>query len=156
MRIHIATDHAGLELSHFLIQELKAIGHEVFDHGPKEYDPLDDYPSFCITAALAVRADEDAGNEALGIVLGGSGNGEQIAANKVQGIRAALVWNIDTAKLARQHNDANVVAVGARQHSQEEVLELIKAFIAEPFSQDERHIRRIGKIATYEQTSEIL
>ena len=156
MRIHIATDHAGLELSHYLIQELKAIGHEVFDHGPKEYDPLDDYPSFCITAALAVRADEDAGNHALGIVLGGSGNGEQIAANKVHGIRAALVWNIDTAKLARQHNDANVVAVGARQHSQEEVLELIKAFIAEPFSQDERHIRRIGKIATYEQTLEIL
>jgi ribose 5-phosphate isomerase B len=156
MRIHIATDHAGLELSHFLIQELKATGHEVFDHGPKKYDPLDDYPSFCITAALAVRADEEAGNQALGIVLGGSGNGEQIAANKVQGIRAALVWNIDTAKLARQHNDANVVAVGARQHSQEEVLELIKAFIAEPFSQDERHIRRIGKIATYEQTSEIL
>ena len=156
MRIHIATDHAGLELSHFLIQELKALGHEVFDHGPKEYDPLDDYPSFCITAALAVRADEDAGNHALGIVLGGSGNGEQIAANKVHGIRAALVWNTDTAKLARQHNDANVVAVGARQHSQEEVLELIKAFIAEPFSQDERHIRRIGKIATYEQTSEIL
>ena len=156
MRIHIATDHAGLELSHFLIQELKASGLEVFDHGPKEYDPLDDYPSFCITAALAVRADEDAGNQALGIVLGGSGNGEQIAANKVHGIRAALVWNIDTAKLARQHNDANVVAVGARQHSQEEVLELIKAFIAEPFSQDERHIRRIGKIATYEQTSEIL
>jgi ribose 5-phosphate isomerase B len=156
MRIHIATDHAGLELSHFLIKELEGLGHEVFDHGPKEYDPQDDYPSFCITAALAVRADEDAGIEALGIVLGGSGNGEQIAANKVQGIRAALVWNLDTAKLARQHNDANVVAVGARQHSQEEVLELIRAFIAEPFSQDERHIRRIGKIATYEQTSEIL
>ncbi|MCX6496557.1 MAG: ribose-5-phosphate isomerase [Rhodoluna sp.] len=156
MRIHIATDHAGLELSHFLIEELRASGLEVFDHGPQEYDPLDDYPSFCITAALAVRADEDAGIEALGIVLGGSGNGEQIAANKVQGIRAALVWNLDTAKLARQHNDANVVAVGARQHSQAEVLELIKAFINEPFSQDERHIRRIGKIATYEQTSEIL
>jgi ribose 5-phosphate isomerase B len=156
MRIHIATDHAGLELSHFLIEELRASGLEVFDHGPKEYDPLDDYPSFCITAALAVRADEDAGIEALGIVLGGSGNGEQIAANKVQGIRAALVWNLDTAKLARQHNDANVVAVGARQHSQAEVLELIRAFINEPFSQDERHIRRIGKIATYEQTSEIL
>ena len=156
MRIHIATDHAGLELSHFLIEELRASGLEVFDHGPQEYDPLDDYPSFCITAALAVRADEDAGIEALGIVLGGSGNGEQIAANKVQGIRAALVWNLDTAKLARQHNDANVVAVGARQHSQAEVLELIKAFIAEPFSQDERHIRRIGKIASYEQSSEIL
>lgn len=155
MRIHIATDHAGLELSHFLISELSKAGHEVFDHGPKEYDPLDDYPGFCITAALAVRADEDAGAQALGIVLGGSGNGEQMAANKVHGIRAALVWNLDTAKLARQHNDANVVAVGARQHDQAEVLELIKAFIAEPFSQDERHIRRIGKIASYEQTGEI-
>ena len=156
MRIHIATDHAGLDLSHFLIEELSKAGHEVFDHGPKEYDPLDDYPSFCINAALAVRADEDAGVQALGIVLGGSGNGEQIAANKVDGIRAALVWNLDTAKLARQHNDANVVAVGARQHDQAEVLELINAFIAEPFSQDERHSRRIGKIATYEQTGEIL
>ncbi len=155
MRIHIATDHAGLELSHFLISELSKAGHEIFDHGPKEYDPLDDYPGFCITAALAVRADEDAGTQALGIVLGGSGNGEQMAANKVHGIRAALVWNLDTAKLARQHNDANVVAVGARQHDQAEVLELIKAFIAEPFSQDERHIRRIGKIASYEQTGEI-
>ena len=156
MRIHIATDHAGLDLSHFLIEELAKAGHEVFDHGPKEYDPLDDYPSFCITAALAVRADEDAGGQALGIVLGGSGNGEQIAANKVHGIRAALVWNLDTARLARQHNDANVVAVGARQHNQAEVLELINAFIAEPFSQDERHIRRIGKIGIYEQTGEIL
>ncbi len=155
MRIHIATDHAGLDLSHFLISELTKAGHEVFDHGPKEYDPLDDYPGFCINAALAVRADEDAGVQALGIVLGGSGNGEQIAANKVHGIRAALAWNLDTAKLARQHNDANVIAVGARQHDQAEVLELINAFIAEPFSQDERHIRRIGKIATYEQTGDI-
>ncbi len=156
MRIHIATDHAGLELSHFLIAELAKAGHEVFDHGPKQYDALDDYPGFCINAALAVKSDEDAGLEALGIVLGGSGNGEQIAANKVQGIRAALVWNLDTAKLARQHNNANVVAVGARQHDLTEVLELVLAFIAEPFSQDERHIRRIGKIATYEQTGEIL
>ena len=155
MRIHIATDHAGLDLSHFLISQLSKAGHEVFDHGPKEYDPLDDYPSFCINAALAVRADEDAGVQALGIVLGGSGNGEQIAANKVHGIRAALAWNLETAKLARQHNDANVIAVGARQHDQAEVLELINAFIAEPFSQDERHIRRIGKIATYEQTGDI-
>lgn len=156
MRIHIATDHAGLDLSHYLIDQLTKAGHEVFDHGPKEYDPLDDYPGFCINAAIAVRADEEAGVSALGIVLGGSGNGEQMAANKVKGIRAALVWNIDTAKLARSHNDANVVAVGARQHSKEEVLELINAFIAEPFSNDERHVRRIGKIASYEQTGEIL
>ena len=156
MRIHIATDHAGLELSHFLIEQLGKQGHEVFDHGPTSYDPLDDYPSFCINAALAVVRDQQAGIQALGIVLGGSGNGEQIAANKVVGIRAALAWNESTAKLAREHNDANVIAVGARQHSQEEVLELIRAFIAEPFSEDERHIRRIGKIQAYEQTGEIL
>lgn len=156
MRIHIATDHAGLELSHFLVEQLTGDGHEVFDHGPTSYDPLDDYPSFCINAALAVVRDQQAGVPALGIVLGGSGNGEQIAANKVHGIRAALAWNLDTAKLARQHNDANVVAVGARQHDQGQVLELVRAFVAEPFSHDERHQRRIGKIASYEQTGEIL
>ena len=156
MRIHIATDHAGLDLSKFLIEQLSADGHDLFDHGPTSFDPLDDYPSFCINAALAVIADQQVGVEALGIVLGGSGNGEQIAANKVAGIRAALVWNLDTAKLARQHNDANVVAVGARQHDQAEVLELIRAFVAEPFTHDERHARRIGKIAAYEQTGEIL
>lgn len=156
MRIHIATDHAGLDLSHFLIEALTNDGHELFDHGPTEYDPLDDYPSFCINAALAVVRDQQAGVPALGIVLGGSGNGEQIAANKVHGVRAALAWNLDTAKLARQHNDANVIAVGARQHSQDEVLELIRAFIAEPFSNDERHVRRIGKIAAYELSGDIL
>lgn len=156
MRIHIATDHAGLDLSHFLIRELTKQGHEVFDHGPSVYDPLDDYPSFCINAALAVVADQQAGVEALGIVLGGSGNGEQIAANKVKGIRAALAWNESTAKLAREHNDANVIAVGARQHTQDEVLHLIELFVAEPFSQDERHIRRIGKIGVYEQTGDIV
>jgi ribose 5-phosphate isomerase B len=155
MRIHIATDHAGLELSHFLIRELTKQGHEVFDHGPSSYDPLDDYPGFCINAAMAVVADQEAGVQALGIVLGGSGNGEQIAANKVKGIRAALAWNEATAKLAREHNDANVIAVGARQHSQQEVLNLIELFLAEPFSNDERHVRRIGKIGSFEQTGEI-
>lgn len=155
MRIHMATDHAGLETSHYLIKELTALGHEVFDHGPESFDPLDDYPAFCINAALAVQRDIQAEAPALGVVLGGSGNGEQIAANKVKGIRAALVWNKEIAELARQHNDANVIAVGARQHSKEEVLELIKIFISEPFSQDERHKRRIGKISLYEQTGEI-
>lgn len=155
MRIHIATDHAGLDLSRFLIAELSKQGHEVTDHGPTSYDPLDDYPGFCIEAARAVVRDQEAGLGSLGIVLGGSGNGEQIAANKVAGIRAALVWNLDTARLARAHNDANVIAVGARQHPQEEVLELIEAFVAEPFSNDERHVRRIGKIAHYEQTGEV-
>jgi ribose 5-phosphate isomerase B len=156
MRIHIATDHAGMELSAFLVSELSKLGHELVDHGPKVYDALDDYPGFCIAAAQAVVADQSAGIQALGIVLGGSGNGEQIAANKVAGVRAALIWNADTAALARDHNDANVCALGARQHSQEEVLELVKIFVAKDFSNDERHVRRIGKIASFENTGKIV
>ncbi|MET1036378.1 MAG: ribose-5-phosphate isomerase [Arthrobacter sp.] len=156
MRVHIATDHAGLELSAHLIAHLGAAGHDVVDHGPASYDPEDDDPAFCINAAAAVVEDRTAGREALGIVLGGSGNGEQIAANKVRGVRAALAWNLDTAKLARQHNDANVVAVGGRQHSLQEATAIIEAFLAEPFSGAERHARRIGKIATYETTGRIV
>jgi ribose 5-phosphate isomerase B len=155
-RVHIATDHAGMELSAHLVSHLSAKGYDVVDHGPKEYDALDDYPSFCINAALAVVADQQAGMHALGIVLGGSGNGEQIAANKVKGARAALAWNHSTAVLARQHNDANVVAVGGRQHSFDEATALIEAFLQEPFSNDERHIRRISKIAAYETTGEVV
>ena len=93
MRIHIATDHAGLEFSQDLQNHLAAQGHEVIDHGPVSYDPLDDYPSFCINAAAATVKDQATGVEALAVVFGGSGNGEQIAANKVEGARAALVWN---------------------------------------------------------------
>ncbi|MET0870829.1 ribose-5-phosphate isomerase [Paeniglutamicibacter sp. Y32M11] len=156
MRVHIATDHAGLELSAHLINHLRSKGFDMVDHGPAAYDAEDDYPSFCINAALAVVADQDAGLDSLGIVLGGSGNGEQIAANKVAGIRAALAWNLDTARLAREHNNANVVAVGGRQHSLEEATAIIEAFLAEPFSNVERHIRRISKIATYETTGEVV
>ena len=156
MRVHIATDHAGLELSDQLVKHLTAKGYEMINHGPKAYDPEDDYPAFCINAAKAVVEDQRAGLDSLGIVLGGSGNGEQIAANKVEGIRAALAWNLDTAKLAREHNNANVIAVGGRQHSVEEAAELIEAFLAEPFSDAERHVRRIGKIATYETTGEVI
>ena len=150
MRIHIATDHAGLEFSTQLQHHLAAQGHEVLDHGPLDYDPLDDYPAFCIRAAQAVVRDQEAGTEALGIVFGGSGNGEQIAANKVRGIRAALVWSIATAELAREHNDANVIAIGARQHTFDEVTTFIDRFIATPFSNEERHVRRIGQIAAFE------
>ncbi|WP_423298897.1 ribose-5-phosphate isomerase [Glutamicibacter nicotianae] len=156
MRVHIATDHAGLELSDYLVKHLTAKGYEMVNHGPKSYDPEDDYPAFCINAALAVVEDQRAGVDALGIVLGGSGNGEQIAANKVEGIRAALAWNLDTAKLAREHNNANVIAVGGRQHSVEEAAELVEAFLAEPFSEAERHVRRISKIAAYETTGEVI
>jgi len=155
VRVHLATDHAGMQLSAFLLEQLTSDGYEVIDHGPTVYDALDDYPGFCIAAAQAVVADQAAGVEALGIVLGGSGNGEQIAANKVKGIRAALIWNAETAALARDHNDANVCALGARQHSEAEVLELVKIFLSTDFSNDERHQRRIGKIAHYETTGEV-
>ena len=156
MKIHIATDHAGMELSAFLVKSLTSLGHELIDHGPKVYDALDDYPGFCIAAAKAVASDQQAGEPALGIVLGGSGNGEQMSANKVPGIRAALIWNPETAKLARDHNDANVAAVGARQHDNNEVLDLIKIFIAQPFSNDERHVRRIGKMMQFETAGEVI
>ena len=145
-----------MELSAHLITALAAKGYDMVDHGPAAYDAQDDYPSFCINAAQAVVADQAAGVQALGIVLGGSGNGEQIAANKVKGARAALAWNLSTAKLAREHNDANVVAVGGRQHSVEEATEIIEAFLSEPFSDAERHVRRIAKIATYETTGEVV
>jgi ribose 5-phosphate isomerase B len=155
MRIHVATDHAGLDFSKTLQQHLTDAGHDVIDHGPASYDPLDDYPSFCINAARAVVVDQRAGVEALGVVFGGSGNGEQMAANKVQGARAALVWNLSTAELAREHNDANVVAIGARQHSIEEAIELIDRFISTGFPGEERHARRIAQLAEYESTGTI-
>ena len=105
MRLHIGSDHAGLELKNELLAHLVNNGHDVTDHGPYEYDALDDYPDFCIPAAQAVAKDATS----LGIVIGGSGNGEQISANKVKGVRAVLAWNIETAKLGKEHNNANVV-----------------------------------------------
>jgi len=156
MRIHIATDHAGLEFSTRLQHHLSDQGHDVVDHGPLEYDPVDDYPAFCIRAAQAVVRDRADGVEALGVVFGGSGNGEQIAANKVQGVRAALAWSIATAELAREHNDANVIAIGARQHTFEEAASFIDTFIATPFSNEERHARRIAQVAAYEVDGSLL
>jgi ribose 5-phosphate isomerase B len=156
MRIHIATDHAGLDFSTKLQDHLRRAGHEVIDHGPIEYDAVDDYPAFCIRAGQAVVADQAQGIETLGIVFGGSGNGEQIAANKVRGVRAALVWSLATAELAREHNDANVISIGARQHTYEEVTALIDRFIATPFSGEERHVRRIGQIADFERDGSLL
>ncbi|WP_250443744.1 ribose-5-phosphate isomerase [Actinotalea sp. C106] len=146
MRIHIAADHAGYELKVALLEHLQAAGHDVVDHGAHTYDALDDYPPMCISAGEAVVA--EAGS--LGIVLGGSGNGEQIAANKVAGVRAVLAWNVDTARLGRAHNDANVLAVGARQHPVDDAVAMVEAFLAEPFSGDPRHQRRIDLLADYE------
>jgi len=156
MRVHIATDHAGLEFSQDLAEHLGREGHEVVDHGPQEFDPLDDYPSFCIKAATAVVTDQEAGVEALGVVFGGSGNGEQMAANKVRGARAALVWSVNTAVLAREHNNANICAIGARQHSIDEALLFIDTFLRTAFPDEERHVRRIAQIGEFENTGQIV
>jgi len=148
MRVHIGSDHAGFDLKNYLAMALREDGHDVVDHGPTEYDAEDDYPVYCIPAAEAAVAESGS----LCVVIGGSGNGEQIAANKVKGTRAALAYNLDTAKLGRQHNDANVISIGARMHSEEEALELVRMFLATPFSGDERHARRIRLLADYEES----
>jgi ribose 5-phosphate isomerase B len=148
MRVHIGSDHAGFELKTHLVNYLNGQGYEVVDVGPHSFDPDDDYPPYCIATGLAVV--EDPGS--LGVVIGGSGNGEQIAANKVTGVRAALAWNAETAALARQHNDANVVAIGARQHLLDEAIALVETFLNAPFSGNERHTRRIAQLAEYERT----
>lgn len=151
MRVHIGSDHAGFEAKAGLATALRAQGHEVVDHGPHGYDAQDDYPPFCFATGHAVVRDPGS----LGIVLGGSGNGEQMAANKVDGVRAALVWSEETARLAREHNDANVMSLGARMHTPDELLGFTEAFLATPFSGDERHVRRIAQLTRYEQTSEV-
>ncbi|UDY24478.1 ribose-5-phosphate isomerase [Nocardioides sp. Kera G14] len=150
MRVHLGCDHAGLDLKSHLTARLTELGHEVVDHGPFVYDALDDYPVFCIRAAEGVRRDRDAGLDSLGVVIGGSGNGEQMAANKVTGIRCALAWSDETAKLARDHNNAQVVAVGGRMHSLEDMTRFVEIFLAEPFSEDERHVRRIAQLDAYD------
>lgn len=146
MRLHIAADHAGYELKVHLLEHLRAAGHDVVDHGADSYDPQDDYPPVCIAAAEAVVADPGS----LGIVIGGSGNGEQMAANRVLGVRAALTWSTETATLARAHNDANVMSLGARQLSVDDATAIVEAFLAEPFSGDPRHQRRIDQLTAYE------
>ena len=147
MRVHIAADHAGFELKAKVVDHLSDAGHDVTDHGAHSYDPDDDYPSFCIAAGEAVVADEGS----LGIVIGGSGNGEQIAANKVRGVRAALVWSEEIAALARAHNDANVASLGGRMHAVEDSLHFVDVFLSTEFSHEDRHQRRIDLLAAYER-----
>jgi ribose 5-phosphate isomerase B len=151
MRVHLGSDHAGFEFKALLTAHLQSQGHEVVDHGAHEYDAVDDYPPFCIAAAQAAAAEPGS----LGVVIGGSGNGEQIAANKVKGVRAALAWSLETAQLSREHNDANVIGIGARMHDSATALSIVDAFIATPFSGDERHVRRIGMLTAYEETGQV-
>ncbi|GAA1802056.1 ribose-5-phosphate isomerase [Luedemannella flava] len=151
MRVYIGSDHAGFELKQHLVEYLTGQGHDVVDVGPHVYDAEDDYPAFCFHTGARVLADPGS----LGVVIGGSGNGEQIAANKVPGIRAALAWNIATAGLGRQHNDANVVAIGARMHTPEEAAAIVTEFLGTSFSGEERHARRIKQVAAYEGDHEL-
>ena len=151
MRVYLGSDHAGFALKERLVEHLGSLGHEPIDCGAHVYDASDDYPPPCIAAAE--RTVGDAGS--LGIVIGGSGNGEQIAANKVKGVRAALVWSDDTARLAREHNDANVISIGARNHPDADALRFVEIFLDTPFSEDARHVRRIAMLAEYEATGRI-
>ncbi|MFC4085547.1 ribose-5-phosphate isomerase [Amycolatopsis samaneae] len=148
MRVYLGSDHAGFELKNHLVSHLREQGHEVTDIGPAVYDAADDYPAFCVETALRVVADEGS----LGIVIGGSGNGEQIAANKVPGARAGLAWSVETAKLCREHNHAQLIGVGARMHTTEQATEIVEAFLATPVSPDERHARRVRQLLDYERT----
>jgi ribose 5-phosphate isomerase B len=151
MRVHLGSDHAGFELKDHLVAWLREHGDDPCDHGASTYDAGDDYPPYCLEAASAVVADPGS----LGIVIGGSGNGEQIAANKVAGVRAALAWSTETARLARLHNDANVLSIGARMHTIEEAVSFVEVFVTTAFSRDPRHVRRIAMLADFEATGAI-
>ncbi len=151
MRVHLGSDHAGFALKAALVAALHELGHDPVDHGPLQYDAVDDYPPFILRAAEAVAAEPGS----LGVVVGGSGNGEAIAANKVRGIRCALAHSEETARLGREHNDANVVSVGARMHDEATALRLVEAFLATPYSDEERHTRRIAMLTAYETTGEL-
>lgn len=151
MRVYLGSDHAGFQLKAALIDHLAGMGHEPVDCGALTYTPDDDYPPPCIEAAR--RTISDPGS--LGVVIGGSGNGEQIAANKVEGVRAALAWNDETARLAREHNDANIISLGARNHPVEDAVHFVEIFLTTPFSGEARHQRRIDMISEFEKTGEI-
>ena len=145
VRLYLGSDHAGFELKTFLLEHLTSLGHEVVDVGPAVFDADDDYPPFCIATARRVVADSGS----LGVVIGGSGNGEQIAANKVPGIRAALAWTTGTAQLARLHNNANVLSIGARIVAPELAEEITRIFLDTQF-EGGRHQRRLDEIAKIE------
>jgi len=143
MKIHLATDHAGLELKNSIKAHLLAKGYNVTDHGAHEYDALDDYPDFIFPCARAVASDP----ESRGIILGGSGQGEAMAANRIKGVRAAVFYNgpKEIVKLSRGHNNANILSIGARFMSEEEIHDVIELWFEEPF-EGGRHQRRIEKL----------
>jgi ribose 5-phosphate isomerase B len=143
MKIHIATDHAGLDLKNIIRDYLISKGHEITDHGAHEYDALDDYPDYIFPCAKAVASDL----ESRGIILGGSGQGEAMAANRVKGVRAAVFYNgpVEIVKLSREHNNANILSLGARFMTKDEIYDIIEMWLDEPFGGG-RHQRRIDKL----------
>ncbi len=143
-RIAIGSDHAGFELKQHLVRMLVESGHDVEDHGTGSRDPVD-YPAFCAEVGRSVRD----GRVGVGIVLGGSGQGEQLAANKVRGVRAALCNCLYTARLARAHNDANVLALGARVVGTGLAEEIVTTFLTTPFDGG-RHARRVDQLMQLE------
>jgi len=151
MRVYLGSDHAGFELKRRLLDHLTAEGHEPIDCGPFVYDAEDDYPPFVLAAAAATAADATS----LGVVIGGSGNGEAIAANKVPGVRAALAWTTETAQLGRLHNNANVISIGARMVSEDDSVGFVDTFLATAFSGEPRHQRRIDLLSAYEETGNL-
>ena len=151
MRVYLGSDHAGFELKASLIEWLRQAGHEAVDCGPPSYQPDDDYPPYVMRAASSAAGDPGS----LGIVIGGSGNGEQMASNKIKGVRAALAWSEETARLARLHNNANVLSLGAREYSIEDAVGYAKVFVETEFSAAPRHVRRLEMIASYEQSGEL-
>jgi ribose 5-phosphate isomerase B len=151
VRVFLGSDHAGFELKSHLVDWLSENGHQPVDCGPPSYVEDDDYPVYVIRAATNVIAHPGS----LGIVIGGSGNGELIAANKVPGIRAALAWTTETAQLARLHNDANVLSLGARMYSIDDAVSFAKVFVETEFSGAVRHARRLAEIAEYEKSGEL-
>ena len=145
MKIAVASDHAGFQLKSTIAEHLRSAGHEVLDVGTHSEEPVD-YPSFCANCARAVVK----GEAEFGVVVGGSGQGEQLAANKVHGARAALCYNEFTARLARQHNNANLISLGARILAPQFALELVDLFLATKF-EGGRHVPRVEQIASIEK-----
>jgi ribose 5-phosphate isomerase B len=151
VRVYLGSDHAGFELKTAVIDWLRQAGHEPVDCGPASYQDGDDYPPYVMRAASQAVADPGS----LGIVIGGSGNGEQIAANKIDGVRAALAWSEETAQLARLHNNANVLSLGARMHPVDVAVGFARTFIETEFSGEPRHSRRLEMITDYERTGNL-
>jgi ribose 5-phosphate isomerase B len=151
VRVYLGSDHAGFELKAALAKWLTDAGHEPVDCGPGSYNPDDDYPVYVMRAASGTVSEPGS----LGIVIGGSGNGEQMAANKIPGVRAALAWTAETARLARLHNNANVLSLGAREYPIADAVSFAQVFVQTAFSEEPRHVRRLTMIADYEQTGEL-